>query len=197
MVLLIFVLLLSSLCFAAASSVAYETRWFNQTLDHFRFGSNPSKFSQRYLYNDDNWGNPQSGISGAPPNPPALPADCKGPILFYSGNEGAIDGFWESNGFMISELAPKWGGLLVFAELRYYGETLPFGSDSLTPENAVYLTTEQALADYALLITHLKASTPGMESCPVITFGTVVCYHPFSSFLQGGHTEELFPHICV
>ena len=29
----------------------------------------------------------------------------------------------------------------------------PFGADSLSPENAVYMSTEQVLADYAQLLT--------------------------------------------
>jgi lysosomal Pro-X carboxypeptidase len=46
--------------------------------------------------------------------------------------------------------------LIVFAEHRYYGQTLPFGKDSFTPKNIRYLTSQQALADYALLLTDLR-----------------------------------------
>lgn len=42
---------------------------------------------------------------------------CKGPILLYTGNEGDVTGFWDSNGFMINVLAPKWGALLLFPEV--------------------------------------------------------------------------------
>jgi hypothetical protein len=36
--------------------------------------------------------------------------------------------------------------LVVFVEHRYYGESLPFGSDSFTARNISYLTIEQAMA---------------------------------------------------
>jgi len=115
---------------------SFQEKWFNQTLDHFRFESPPRTWPHRYLYNDDHW----SGKG-------TLPNGCKGPILFYTGNEGPIEAFWAANGFMSEVLAPKWGALLIFAEERYYGKSLPFGPSSLSPENAVYLSTEQVLAD--------------------------------------------------
>lgn len=56
----------------------------------------------------------------------------------------------------------------VYAEHRYYGESLPFGNQSFdTPEFAGYLSTEQALADYAALLS-TKINT---ELRPVIVFG--------------------------
>ena len=63
--------------------------------------------------------------------------------------------------------------MLVFGEHRYYGESMPFGNESLTPENAVYLSTEQALADYAYLLTELKNNILGTQAveCPIISFG--------------------------
>ena len=38
-----------------------------------------------------------------------------------------ITAFWAATGFMSEVLAPKWGALLVHAEERYYGTSLPFG----------------------------------------------------------------------
>ena len=139
-------------------------KWFNQTLDHFRFGSNSGlgvnpTWMQRYLINADQWtGRGQ------------LKNGCKGPILFYTGNEGPIDAFWNSAGFPAKDLAEKWGGLVVFAEHRYYGKSMPFGAKSLTKDYVMYLSTEQALADYANLIQALKKEL-NAENCPVISFG--------------------------
>jgi len=62
------------------------------------------------------------------------------------------------------------GALLLFPEERYYGESQPFGKDSLAPQNAVYLSTEQVLADYALLLTTVKEQL-NASTCPVVAFG--------------------------
>ncbi|XP_070532339.1 dipeptidyl peptidase 2-like [Ptychodera flava] len=68
------------------------------------------------------------------------------------------------------EIAPQFGALLIFAEHRYYGTSLPFGNSSFTLENVGLLTTEQAMADFAVLIYHLKESLNATK-CPVIAFG--------------------------
>jgi hypothetical protein len=68
-------------------------------------------YACRYLENTQYWGKP----TGAPLK---LPAGCPGPVLIYTGNEGPIDAFWGSNGFMVHHLAPKWGAALLFPEER-------------------------------------------------------------------------------
>jgi len=109
-------------------AVNYQTAWFTQKLDHFNWANSNATYQQRWLYNEQHW-------------------DGKGPILFYTGNEGDITLFWENTGFVTKTLAQQLKGLVVFAEHRYYGLSLPFGNQSLTPQNAVYLSSEQALAD--------------------------------------------------
>ncbi|EEC17823.1 prolylcarboxypeptidase, putative, partial [Ixodes scapularis] len=70
------------------------------------------------------------------------------------------------------EWAPEFNALLVFAEHRYYGKSMPFGNRSFeSPSKLGYLTSEQALADYADLLLHLKAKLPGAEKSPVVAFG--------------------------
>ncbi|ETI36211.1 hypothetical protein F443_17579 [Phytophthora nicotianae P1569] len=59
------------------------------------------------------------------------------------------------------------GAMLVFAEHRYFGKSVPFGKD--VTKHMKYLSTEQALADYAVLITYLK--TEWKLDIPVIGFG--------------------------
>lgn len=62
---------------------------------------------------------------------------------------------------------------LVILQHRYYGESMPFGGQDVAYKNAstlAYLTAEQALADYAVLITDLKRNLSAQAS-PVILFG--------------------------
>jgi dipeptidyl-peptidase-2 len=46
--------------------------------------------------------------------------------------------------------------LVIFVEHRYYGSSLPFGNASFSNENLRYLTIQQALEDYAVIITALQ-----------------------------------------
>ena len=144
---------------AALAKTAYQELYFNQTLDHFH-PEDSRTWPQRYLFSDEFW----DGRG-------ALPNGCPGPILLYTGNEGAITGFWEANGFMVEHLAPKWGALLVFPEERFYGASQPFGNASATRASRAYLTTEQVLEDVVALLASLKATLAGAADCPAVAFG--------------------------
>jgi len=65
------------------------------------------------------------------------------------------------------ENAERFGALLIFAEHRYYGESLPFGADSA--KHMQWLTSEQALADYASLLDDIQRKRS--LTVPVIGFG--------------------------
>ncbi|PRQ48301.1 putative lysosomal Pro-Xaa carboxypeptidase [Rosa chinensis] len=135
--------------------IQYETRYFSQNLDHFSFSETP-KFQQRYLVNAEHWVGPLR----------------QGPIFLYCGNEGDIVWFAENTGF-VWELAPRFGAMVLFPEHRYYGESMPYGSEEEAYKNATtlsFLTAEQALADFAVLITELKRDWSA-EGCPVLLFG--------------------------
>ncbi|KAL5012801.1 hypothetical protein ScPMuIL_011352 [Solemya velum] len=130
----------------------YKTLFFSQSVDHFGY-SNQDKFQERYLLADQYWN--KNG----------------GPIFFYTGNEGDITMFVDNTGF-IWDTAPEFNALIIFAEHRYYGESLPYGASAFkNPSKLNYLTSEQALADYASLILHLKATIPGAANSPVIAIG--------------------------
>ncbi|KAM7398998.1 hypothetical protein PAMP_018293 [Pampus punctatissimus] len=129
----------------------YASKKLNQ-IDHFGFLEDGT-FKQRYLVADKHWLKPG------------------GPVLFYTGNEGDIAWFCNNTGFMW-DVAEELGAMLVFAEHRYYGESLPFGQDSYSDSKHLnYLTAEQALADFAVLIQHLKSTVPGARHSPVIAVG--------------------------
>ncbi|NWS53083.1 PCP carboxypeptidase, partial [Chunga burmeisteri] len=121
-------------------------------IDHFGFDQNFT-FQQRYLVADQYW------------------KKENGSILFYTGNEGDITWFCNSTGFMW-DVAEELNAMLVFAEHRYYGESLPFGNESFSDSTRLnYLTSEQALADFIILIEYLKTTIPGAGHSPVIAIG--------------------------
>ncbi|XP_021400710.2 lysosomal Pro-X carboxypeptidase isoform X2 [Lonchura striata] len=130
----------------------YLTRYLSQQIDHFGFDENRT-FQQRYLLADQHW------------------KKDNGPILFYTGNEGDIEWFCNNTGFMW-DVAEELNAMLVFAEHRYYGESLPFGNESFSDSKHLnYLTSEQALADFAVLVEYLKTTIAGAQHSPVIAIG--------------------------
>ena len=78
-------------------------------------------------------------------------------VLLYLNATGLM---WEN--------AAEFGAMLIFAEHRYYGESLPFGKH--TYKHMAWLSSEQALADYASLLFDFKREE-GLEEVPVIGFG--------------------------
>src|SRR6185503_3635957 len=53
--------------------------------------------------------------------------DGKGPILFYTGNEGDITSFWNNTGFVTTTLPPMFNGLVVFAgTIKFFFDNIHF-----------------------------------------------------------------------
>ncbi|QHN86436.1 lysosomal Pro-X carboxypeptidase isoform X3 [Arachis ipaensis] len=143
---------------SSSSNGLYETKFFTQTLDHFDYTPQSNhKFQQRYLFNDTHWGG----------------ANNNAPIFVYTGNEGNIEWFTQNTGFMF-ENAPRFQALLVFIEHRFYGKSVPFGGNRevayANTSTLGYLSSTQALADYATLIIDLKKNISAIDS-PVVVFG--------------------------
>nr|XP_023015538.1 lysosomal Pro-X carboxypeptidase [Leptinotarsa decemlineata] len=153
-----FTIILALCCLSVVISeglaYSYATKYIDVPLDHFSFTSNAT-FKLRYLINDT------FHIE-------------RGPIFFYTGNEGDINIFAQNSGFM-NDIAPQFNALLVFAEHRYYGTSLPFGNLSYTsPKYLGYLSSSQALADFVYLINELQkkyVTTTDLQKLPVVAFG--------------------------
>uniref|UniRef100_T1D3Y5 Lysosomal Pro-X carboxypeptidase n=1 Tax=Psorophora albipes TaxID=869069 RepID=T1D3Y5_9DIPT len=137
----------------AQGQYAFQTKYLDVPLDHFSYVNGSVTFKMRYLIND------------------TYNTNGNGPILFYTGNEGDIENFAQNTGFMW-EIAPKLKATLLFAEHRFYGKTMPFGNASYdSPKHLGYLTSEQALADFADLLAVINPSNRTVRGRPVIAFG--------------------------
>ncbi|KAF4665339.1 hypothetical protein FOL47_004658, partial [Perkinsus chesapeaki] len=91
-----------------------------------------------------------------------------GPLFFYVGNEGPVEIYVNHTGLMW-ELGSDLGAMLVFAEHRYYGKSSVYPDG--TTDCLRYLTIEQALADYSVLIAHLFTKYSLPPSTATIAFG--------------------------
>jgi len=140
----------------SAAPPPYVEKYYEQTLDHFNFHwqtYGKATFQQRYFVQDKWWDK-----------------DGGGPIFFYTGNEDSLEVFWNMSGFLF-DIAPRFNAIIVFAEHRFYGKSLPFGEEQSFEDPYVsLLTVEQALADFATLLSHLKQEW-NVSSVPTITFG--------------------------
>jgi len=135
-----------------------SVHYLDQLIDHFNWAAplgNEQKttFRQRYFVNDQWWRTNQDG--------------SRGPIFFYFGNEDNVELYVNHTGLMW-ENAAELGARLIFAEHRYYGESLPFPAGTQGCMN--WLTSEQAMADFAYLIDYLQSTLSGGR-VPVIGFG--------------------------
>ena len=136
------------------------TRWFSNTVDHFSTEIPPenggnSSWLQRVLVCDQFF----SGVGS-------------GAIFFYTGNEGDVTLYANNTGLMW-ENAAAFGAMLVFAEHRYYGQSWPLSGDpAASLRHMRFLSSQQALADYAVLLRQLKRELgPGGEDVPAVAFG--------------------------
>lgn len=67
--------------------------------------------------------------------------------------------------------AKEFGAMLVFAEHRFYGKTLPYGNLSYEMPYLEALTVDQALADFSTFLAWLKRNIAGAQHARVIAIG--------------------------
>lgn len=93
------------------TSLNYNISYYTQKTSHFSFKP-LGTFQQKYFIDNRYWN-----------------ASAKGPILFYCGNEGPIEMFYNNSGFYNEDVAKNLSGMVVYMEHRYFGVSMPFGSE--------------------------------------------------------------------
>ena len=91
-------------------SPTYNVSYYTQKTSHFSFKP-LGTFQQKYFVDDKYWNK-----------------SSKGPIIFYCGNEGPVEMFYNNSGFYNEEVAKNLSGVIVYMEHRYFGVSMPFGS---------------------------------------------------------------------
>ena len=148
---------------------------FPTVLDHYRFRTNSdgetNTFPLRYFVNQEHWNNETK----------------TGPVLFYAGNEANIVQFINNSGLLF-EAAAELQAMVVFAEHRYYGESIPTTTPNANNANAScssrdddssywdYLSVEQAMMDFNTLTVHIReqwnmTSNKSLSKTPFIVLG--------------------------
>jgi len=95
---------------------------------------------------------------------------------------------YNGNGYFNRVIIPQVGAYAIYAEHRYYGQSLPFGADSWKRENLKYLSSEQTLEDFAAVIEYYKTKVLNCPDCPVITYGGSYCGE-LASWMRMEHPE--------
>lgn len=151
-----------------------EIIYVEQPVDHFNGLANSpwATFKQRVCIHDA-FRRPQDG------------EDI--PMLFYTGNEGPVDLYVNNTGLMWS-LGKELGAILVFAEHRYFGESFP-NLDGM--ENCMaYVSSAQALADYAEVVPYVKSKLGIAHDAKVVAFGG-----SYGGMLAA-YFRLRYPHVC-
>lgn len=130
------------------SSANCTFMYFDQPIDHFN-GNTLGVFKQRVcVYNKFRMGEDM--------------------LFFYTGNESPVDLYVNNTGLMW-DLGQRLGVVLAFAEHRYFGESVPQLRG--VSNCGSYLTSAQALADYASLIPILLDRLHLSPRTKVVSFG--------------------------
>ena len=131
---------------AAVQSAEYPEHYLRVPIDHFKNESryephDNGTFNLRYWFDDQFY---QPG----------------GPVfVIAAGETDGDDRFPFLSQGIVRDLAQKYHGIGVILEHRYYGSSYPF--EKLTTENIRFLTTEQAVADYAYFAQNVQF--PGVK----------------------------------
>lgn len=152
---------------AVLDDVVVEEKWIEQRLNHFD-PQEDRTWEMRYLENSHYL---QDG----------------GPIFINVGGEWTVSDGWLRTGHM-HDMARDLNGTMFYTEHRYYGESRP--TEDLTVENLRFLNVDQALADLAHFIVHIKQTTPEVANSGVILVGGSYSATMVTWFIQK------YPHLA-
>ncbi|KAH3745130.1 thymus-specific serine protease [Pelomyxa schiedti] len=133
-----------------SSATATPDLWFtNQRVDHFD-NTNTGTWNQRYLVNSTYW------------------LGDGYPIIVNLGGEGTMGYTSVTGRFIFNTWAKQLSALIVSVEHRYYGQSMP--TSDMSNANMPLLSSEQAIADYAVFINYIKTTYNAPHS-EVLTAG--------------------------
>lgn len=144
-----------------------ETKWIEQKLDNFD-PQDERTWQMRYMENNFFL---QDG----------------GPIFIFVGGEIEIVEGWLLGGHM-HDMTRDLNGTMYYVEHRYYGRSRP--TPDLTSQNLRYLSADQALADLAHFIVHVKESNLSLRHSGVILVGASYSAALVTWFMQK------YPHLA-
>ena len=135
-----------------------QPRYFDQQLiDHFDSENNQT-WSHPYFVSDTHFAGPGH------------------PILVIIGGEGPVTNILYP--FVSEKMAKDFGAFVLQTEHRFYGHSQPVGYNVSNRDFDLYLSPEQALADWILLIRHVQVKLgcaihdkTSPNYCPVVTIG--------------------------
>ena len=158
------------------SAPTFEAHSFTQPLDHF--AATPGRnFSQRYL------------VLQPPEDVAPVPHTESDTLFFFCGMEGDVTVWANFSRFLIDvsrDVRIPGSVSVVYAEHRFYGNSVPGAKPLIEDAKWRYLTVEQSLADYVALIRHLSTSRTR-----VVTFGG--SYGGMqSAWMRARHPELIF-----
>jgi Serine carboxypeptidase S28 len=144
-----------------------EEKWIEQRLNNFD-PQDERTWMMRYLEN-------------------SMYLEDGGPIFINVGGEWTVTAGWLMTGHM-HDMARDLNGTMFYTEHRYYGESRP--TDDLTVDNLRFLNVDQALADLAHFIVHIKETIPEVRNSGVILVGGSYSATMVTWFMQK------YPHLA-
>ena len=93
--------------------------------------------------------------------------------------------------FIYAVLAPRYGALVVEPEHRFYGTSLPFGSDSYDVNHMQYLTPQQVSVSFSVSV------SVSVSVSFFVSFSCFRCVALAFRFVSFAHVDERCVYLCV